>query len=74
MKVTSSDNQVQSCGYLLCDFGQLQNPDVCISAATDKVSKSPRFCMQHVLHLRTNDQDRVKRAWPYIYSNGCTGK
>jgi hypothetical protein len=26
------------------------------------------------LHLMTNDQDRVKRAWDYIYSHGCTGK
>jgi hypothetical protein len=26
------------------------------------------------LHLSTNDQDRVKRAWQYVYSNGCVGK
>jgi hypothetical protein len=24
--------------------------------------------------LRTNNQDRVKTAWQYIYSHGCTGK
>jgi len=28
----------------------------------------------HELHLMTNDQDRVKRSWQYVYSNGCTGK
>jgi hypothetical protein len=29
---------------------------------------------QYELHLTTNDQDKVKRAWQYIYSHGCTGK
>ena len=29
---------------------------------------------EHELHLNTNDQDRVKTAWQYIYSHGCTGK
>jgi uncharacterized protein len=29
---------------------------------------------EHALELRTTDQDRVKRAWDYIYSHGCTGK
>jgi len=29
---------------------------------------------EHELHLSTNDQDRVKGAWQYIYSNGCIGK
>ena len=29
---------------------------------------------EHELHLRTNNQDRVKTAWQYIYSHGCTGK
>ena len=28
----------------------------------------------HELHLMTNDQDRVKRTWQYVYGNGCTGK
>ena len=28
----------------------------------------------HELHLPTNDQDGVKRAWQYVYSHGCTGK
>ena len=28
----------------------------------------------HELHLMTNDQERVKRSWQYVYSNGCTGK
>jgi len=26
------------------------------------------------LYLTTNDPDRVKSAWQYIYSHGCTGK
>jgi len=29
---------------------------------------------EYELHLTTNDQDEVKRAWQYIYSHGCTGK
>jgi hypothetical protein len=29
---------------------------------------------EHELHLTTNDQDRVKTAWQYIYGHGCTGK
>jgi hypothetical protein len=29
---------------------------------------------EHELVLTTNDQDRVKRAWDYIYTHGCTGK
>jgi len=29
---------------------------------------------RYELHLATNDQDRVKTAWQYIYSHGCTGK
>ena len=29
---------------------------------------------EHELHLHTNNQDRVKTAWQYIYSHGCTGK
>ena len=30
--------------------------------------------VEYELHLMTTDQDRVKRAWQYIYGNGCTGK
>ena len=30
--------------------------------------------VEYELHLMTNDQDRVKKAWQYIYGNGCTGK
>jgi hypothetical protein len=26
------------------------------------------------LHLTTDNQDGVKRAWQYVYSHGCTGK
>jgi hypothetical protein len=26
------------------------------------------------LYLPTNDQDGMKRAWQYVYSNGCSGK
>ncbi len=29
---------------------------------------------EHQLYLSTNDQDRVKTAWQYVYSHGCTGK
>jgi uncharacterized protein len=29
---------------------------------------------EHELKLNTDDQDRVKRAWQYIYSHGCIGK
>jgi len=29
---------------------------------------------QYELYLPTNDQDGVKRAWQYVYSNGCSGK
>jgi hypothetical protein len=29
---------------------------------------------EYELHLTTNDQDKVKTAWQYIYSHGCTGK
>jgi hypothetical protein len=26
------------------------------------------------LYLGTNDEHRVKAAWEYVYSHGCTGK
>jgi len=29
---------------------------------------------EHVLTLYIEDQDRVTRAWTYIYSHGCTGR
>jgi hypothetical protein len=29
---------------------------------------------EHELMLETDDQDRVTRAWQYIYSHGCIGK
>jgi hypothetical protein len=29
---------------------------------------------EHELRLTSNNQDRVKTAWQYIYSHGCTGK
>ncbi len=29
---------------------------------------------EHELTLKTGDLNRVKRAWTYIYSHGCTGK
>jgi hypothetical protein len=29
---------------------------------------------EHELTLTTADQDRVTRAWTYIYGHGCTGK
>jgi len=30
--------------------------------------------VEYEFHLMTNDEDRVKKAWQYIYGNGCTGK
>jgi hypothetical protein len=29
---------------------------------------------EHELFLATNNQDRVKTAWQYVYNHGCTGK
>jgi hypothetical protein len=29
---------------------------------------------EHDIHLDTSDQDRVKRAWEYVYGHGCVGK
>jgi len=29
---------------------------------------------EYELHFTTDDQDKVKRAWQYIYSHGCVGK
>ena len=29
---------------------------------------------EYELHFTTDDQDKVKRAWQYVYSHGCTGK
>jgi hypothetical protein len=29
---------------------------------------------EYELHLTTNNQERVKAAWQYIYSHGCAGK
>ena len=29
---------------------------------------------EYELYLATSDQDRVKRAWQYVYSHGCTGR
>jgi hypothetical protein len=29
---------------------------------------------EYELHLTTDDQNQVKRAWQYIYSHGCAGK
>ncbi|MGC2076417.1 MAG: hypothetical protein WA728_10375 [Xanthobacteraceae bacterium] len=29
---------------------------------------------EYELHLTTDNQDGVKKAWQYIYSHGCTGK
>jgi hypothetical protein len=46
-----------------------------LRAANPDWSKSHHYSYkEHELHLTTNDQDRVKRAWDYIYAHGCIGK
>jgi hypothetical protein len=43
--------------------------------ASPELFKSQHYTyVETELHLKTNDQDRVKRSWQYVYSNGCTGK
>jgi hypothetical protein len=43
--------------------------------ASPELFKSQHYTLtEHELHLMTNDQDRVKRSWQYVYSNGCRGK
>jgi hypothetical protein len=43
--------------------------------ASPELFKSQHYThTEHELHLITNDQDRVKRSWQYVYSDGCTGK
>ena len=43
--------------------------------ASPELFKSQHYTVNdHQLHLLTGDQDRIKRAWQYVYSNGCTGK
>jgi hypothetical protein len=38
-------------------------------------SKPQRYTFKETeIRLTTGDQDRVTRAWQYIYSNGCAGK
>jgi len=43
---------------------------------TDPSLFQPKHHMlkEHVLRLETSDQDRVRRAWAYIYSHGCVGQ
>ena len=43
-------------------------------ASPDMFKSHHNTYKEHELHLDTNDQDRVTRAWTYIYGHGCTGK
>jgi len=44
------------------------------AAMPDAFTSHHNIYKEHELHLTTSDQDRVKTAWRYIYSHGCTGK
>jgi hypothetical protein len=44
------------------------------AAMPDAFTSHHNTYKEHELHLTTNNQDRVKTAWQYIYSHGCTGK
>jgi hypothetical protein len=44
------------------------------AAVPDAFTSHHNTYKEHELHLTTNDQDRVKTAWQYIYNHGCTGK
>ena len=43
------------------------------AAMPDAFTSHHNTYKEHELHLTTNNQDRVKAAWQYIYSNGCKG-
>jgi hypothetical protein len=44
------------------------------AAMPDAFTSHHNTYKEHELHLTTTNQDRVKTAWQYIYSHGCTGK
>ena len=44
------------------------------AAMPDAYTSHHNTYKEHELHLTTNNQERVKTAWHYIYSHGCTGK
>jgi hypothetical protein len=44
------------------------------AAMPDAFASHHNTYKEHELHLTTNNQDRVKTAWQYIYGHGCTGK
>ena len=44
------------------------------AAMPDAFTSHHNTYKEHELHLTTNNQDRVKMAWQYIYSHGCTCK
>ena len=44
------------------------------AAMPDAFTSHHNTYKEHELHLTTNNQDRVKTAWQYIYSHGCTGR
>jgi phenylpropionate dioxygenase-like ring-hydroxylating dioxygenase large terminal subunit len=55
--------------------GQSLNPDSIqrLQAVRPDLFQSHRYTYKQ-LRLDTGDMDRVKGAWQYIYSHGCTGK
>ena len=44
------------------------------AAMPDTFTSHHNTYKEHELHLTTNNQERVKTAWQYICSHGCTGK
>jgi hypothetical protein len=44
------------------------------AAMPDAFTSHHNTYKEHELHLTTNNQERLKTAWQYIYSHGCTGK
>lgn len=44
------------------------------AAVPDAFTSHHNTYKEHELHLTTNNQERVKAAWQFIYSHGCTGK
>jgi hypothetical protein len=44
------------------------------AAKPDAFTSQHNTYKEHELHLTTNNEDRVRTAWQYIYSHGCTGK
>jgi hypothetical protein len=62
--------------------GDLHNPKFAAAIKAkdpDFFNRKPKPPEHHVskeatLRLASDDEDRIKRAWQYIYANGCVGK